>query len=175
MHRLRAVWLALVALLALPPVNGQETQRGNLPVLTRRGMLVLGGWAIGSIAIGVGGAFVAADPTWQAFWATTAGWNVVNLALAVGSLTAPARPAPPDDPVAAHHRLEKLLLFNAGLDVGYMATGAWAWDRGASGTGWGALEPDQLTGLGQAVLVQGAFLLIFDLVLARLIANDRNR
>lgn len=176
MRRLRTAWLALVALLALPPqVGSQDTAGGNLSAVTRRGMLVLGGWAIGNIVVGTSAAFVAEDPAWQSFWATTAGWNVVNLGLAAGGLLSPTRPVPADDLSAAHHRLEKILLFNAGLDVGYMALGAWAWDRGSSGSGLGNLEPDQLAGLGQAVLIQGAFLLVFDIVLARAVAADRKR
>jgi hypothetical protein len=55
--------------------------------------------------------------------------------------------------------LDKILLFNAGLDVGYMATGAWIWERGLR------KGSERLEGYGKSLLVQGGFLLAFDLVL----------
>ncbi len=49
---------------------------------------------------------------------------------------------------------------NAGLDVAYLATAAFLWQRGD------ATADARLVGLGQALLIQGAFLLGFDITLA---------
>jgi hypothetical protein len=54
-----------------------------------------------------------------------------------------------------------VLLLNAGLDVGYLAAGAWLVRR----TRW--------RGDGLAVLVQGAFLLVLDSGAARALSPSR--
>ena len=108
-------------------------------------------------------------------------WNSVNLALAGGALIARERPADPTGTVAVElpeyrrraHRFEKTLLFNAGLDVGYMTVGAWLWERGSRGYGSAAVSADRLQGWGRSLVLQGAFLFAFDLVMARRIAVDR--
>jgi hypothetical protein len=61
--------------------------------------------------------------------------------------------------VAEFQNFEKILLFNAGLDVGYMALGAFLWERGLR------KDSDRLTGYGQSLILQGGFLFTFDLVL----------
>lgn len=111
-------------------------------VLTR----VLGGWAAGSVLVG---AVLATDPRTRASARQTAAWGVVDGAIAVvGSRRRATRG--PTDPA----RLRRVLLLNAGLDVGYLAAGA-------------ALLRTRWRGDGQAVLVQGAFLLVLDTVAAR--------
>ena len=50
-------------------------------------------------------------------------------------------------------------LFNAGLDVGYMATGAYLWERGIRKDSRG------LKGYGQSLILQGGFLFTFDLIM----------
>ena len=103
-------------------------------------------WAVGSIA--VGGA-LAASPRTRGFGRQTAAWGAVDGAIAlVGARRQAAGPTDPD-------RLRRVLLVNAGLDVGYLAAGAWLVRR----TRW--------RGDGLAVLVQGAFLLWLDASSAR--------
>ena len=56
--------------------------------------------------------------------------------------------------------LRRLLWFNAALDVGYMAGGVWlARSKGRDDANW--------RGQGWGIVVQGAFLFVFDLVHAR--------
>ncbi len=65
--------------------------------------------------------------------------------------------------------MQKVLLLNAGLDVGYMAFGGYLWQRGSSE------DNARLTGYGQSLILQGAFLMAFDLTLFALnnrISND---
>ena len=80
----------------------------------------------------------------------------------------PARSA--DDPQAPEitaresRNLRRLLLVNAGLDVGYMAAGsALARTKGQNDPGW--------RGHGIGILLQGAFLWVFDLFHASQIQN----
>ncbi len=109
---------------------------------------VLGLWAAGSITAG---ALVRGAAGRQ-----HALWGAVDGALAArGLLRAPDRVREPGERAA---RLRRLLLVNAGLDVGYLALGATL----RSGRLGAARRPD-----GEAVLVQGAFLLGLDLWHAR--------
>ena len=59
------------------------------------------------------------------------------------------------------HATEKLFLFNAGLDLAYIAGGAYLNEKSKTGTG----NPAKLKGYGQSVMLQGAVLLLFDGIL----------
>ena len=109
---------------------------------------VLGLWAAGSVAAGA--AVRGAAGRQHAVWGTVDG-----ALAATGLLRAPDRRR---DPGERARRLRRLLLINAGLDVGYLALGASL----RSGRRGAARRPD-----GGAVLVQGAFLLCLDLWHAR--------
>ncbi|MDV7397852.1 hypothetical protein RZS08_41005, partial [Arthrospira platensis SPKY1] len=63
--------------------------------------------------------------------------------------------------IDSHYGMQKILLFNAGLDVGYMLGGAYLIER-AKNTPLDK-NPDRLKGFGQSIVMQGAFLFLFDL------------
>ena len=132
------------------------------------GMTVLGAWAIGNIAVGTSLAIAGVgDP---AFHQMNALWNTVNLGLATFSLIQARRALTPPTlakEIQAQHSIEKVLLFNAGLDLGYMATGLWL--REMNSGPWA----EELPGWGNALILQGAFLFVFDLVLFAV--HRRNR
>ena len=108
---------------------------------------MLGGWAAAS---GPRGALLAGPPATRGFGRQTAAWGAVDGAIAlVGARRRAARGR--TDPA----RLRRVLVLNAGLDVGYLAAGGVLVAR----TRW--------RGDGLAVLVQGAFLLVLDTVAAR--------
>lgn len=103
---------------------------------------VLGRWAAGSVLVG---AALTAVPSSRGFGRQTLAWGLVDGGIAlVGARR--QRAGRTTDPT----RLRRVLLANAGLDVGYLAAGAWLLAR----TRW--------RGDGAAVLVQGAFLLGLD-------------
>lgn len=168
--------------LADPAATIQEAHGRRMRV-NRVGMSVLGGWAIANIGVGTAVALAAADPVVAAMGEMSAGWNVVNLALAVGGLagsgalgragTPPAETV--EGEIAAQHRIEKILLFNGGLDVGYMAAGLWMMTaaRVPDLQLPVAVTPDRLRGWGAALIVQGGALFIFDLAMAAI--HSRNR
>jgi hypothetical protein len=178
--------LAAYLMLAVEPFHADaqtDQPGGRRELLVRGGMLTLGGWATANIFAGAAGASFSEDAAAYGFWQMNALWNSVNLALAGGTLLTRG-PQPAEHGSAAFslpayraesHRFEKILLFNAGVDVGYMIAGAWMWERGSRGRGLnaGGVSADRLTGWGQALVLQGAFLFVFDLVLARRIAADR--
>ena len=78
------------------------------------------------------------------FWSMTLLWIAIDLAIVVWALV---------DPVVDPDEFRRLLLVNGGLDVVYLVVGVVLVRR-----------PEPLPrGFGIAVLVQGAFLLVFDL------------
>ncbi|MBN8230506.1 hypothetical protein JYK02_23620 [Corallococcus macrosporus] len=131
-------------------------------------MGILFGWAVLNIGTGVAGHFASEGET-RAFFQANAAWNVVNLVIAGlgyhGQATADPASWDLARSLAEGQRMEKLLLFNAGLDVGYIAFGGLLWERGLR------KDSDRLKGWGKSVLMQGAFLLVFDGVLTFLNAK----
>ncbi|MDF7812809.1 hypothetical protein [Hymenobacter sp. YC55] len=142
----------------LPAINhGRE-------LLAERGMAVLGTWALLNLLISgyyVNRSGVRTEAVY--FHQMNLGWNFVNVVLAVwGMLQAhPNQVAGLTlaDSLTAQFNFEKILLFNAGLDVAYVCVGSWLRARAAT-----ALKlPERLLGFGRSLWLQGAFLLLFDL------------
>ena len=133
-------------------------------LLAERGMAVLGTWALLNLLVS-GYRINQAGPRTEAryFHQMNVGWNLVNVALAVwGMLQAhPNQVAGLTLPqsLAAQFSFEKLLLFNAGLDVAYVCAGSWLRARAATAP----RLPERLRGFGRSLWLQGGFLLAFDL------------
>lgn len=134
--------------------------------VARPAMWTLGAWSVANLGVGTVGTLAASDPRWKAFHQGNAAWNTVNLGIAGLSLWSLQREEPGAGGLdAARRRSQSLslaLAVNAGLDVVYVAGGGWLWERGVR-TG----NPRQI-GLGQALILQGGALLIFDLTVLRL-------
>ncbi len=130
--------------------------------LNRTAMGVLLGWAVLNIGTGTAGHFTTQGEL-RAFWQANAAWNVVNLAIGgfglYGQLTATPETWDLARSLAEGQKMEKLLLLNAGLDVGYIAFGGFLLERGLR------TDSTQLRGWGKSLLLQGGFLLLFDAVL----------
>ena len=92
-----------------------------------------------------------------------AGWNLVNAGIAGFALynlsQMDASAFTYTQSLSELQSLDKFLLLNAGLDVGYMAAGAWLWERGLR------KKSNRLEGYGKSLILQGGFLLAFDLIL----------
>jgi hypothetical protein len=136
--------------------------------VNRLGMWTLGGWALANFLFG--GVLYFTDPGRQAFHEMNVFWNTVNAGLATSALISSYRGSAPASLAAeirAQHRLEKTLLVNAGLDVGYIMTGFFLRQYAAN-----VGEP-RFAGWGSSLILQGGFLLVFDIVLAAI--HSRNR
>ena len=145
----------------LAPLRAFDAARARLD---QRGLAVLGGWGVGNLLVG-GLATGQSEGSAHYFHQMNAGWGAVNLALAgTGYLAARrAAHAPQTDRAGAVRqqlRTENLYLFNAGLDVAYVATGLYLLEKGRNPTASG--PADRWRGYGQALLLQGGFLLLFD-------------
>ncbi len=139
---------------------------------------VLAGWAVSSVVIGTGGLFVVRGEAAGAQLLGAAAmqfaiWGVINAVFAFGGIAqarrADATPATPETwevEDADRRRVLKILRFNFGLNWVWLATGVvlLAWG--------GATQSPALLGHGVGVLVQAAFLTVFDRVFhARLVAG----
>jgi|AntRauTorcE11897_2_1112592.scaffolds.fasta_scaffold06574_3 hypothetical protein len=136
-------------------INDQRLQ------LNQSGMAVLGGWAAVNMIVG-GIGMTQSTGNVRYFHQFNLAWNSVNLAIAglgyVGAQTTRSDLSLTET-IREYQAFENILLFNAGIDIGYMATGAYLWERGLR------KESDRLTGYGQSLILQGAFLFTFDLIM----------
>lgn len=128
------------------------------------GMYLLGSWALLNMATGAYGMSTQTGST-KYFHQMNLFWNTVNLGIAGYALVSghfsDASMLSPQQMVDKHLHTEKVLLINAGLDVLYMAGGAFMVGKSKSSV----KRPELLRGYGQSLLLQGGFLLVFDLVL----------
>lgn len=138
--------------------NTQEINQKRIQINTT-GMKILGGWALANMAIGSVSYFNSTGKK-KYFNQMNVMWNVVNLGLATAGYFGAKADLNQQLTLAQslndQQKIEKILLLNAGLDVGYMATGLFLNERGKN------KSSERLKGYGQSLLLQGAFLLIFD-------------
>jgi hypothetical protein len=125
-------------------------------------MLLLGSWAVGNMAVS-GILLGNAKGVAKGYHRMNIGWNAVNLTIAGFGYFAALKSNPASfdlyGTIDEHYKIQKLFLFNAGLDVGYMAAGAWLTERSKNTN----KDPLQMKGFGRAIIVNGAFLFAFDL------------
>ncbi len=143
---------------AFSQVKTQEINQKRIEI-NATGMKILGGWALANIAFG-GVSYFNSSNKKKYFNQMNVMWNVVNLSLATaGYFGAKAdlnKQLSLAQSIKDQHKIEQILLLNAGLDVGYMAAGLFLNERGLR------KSSDRLQGYGQSLILQGAFLLIFD-------------
>ncbi len=127
--------------------------------INQTGMKVLGGWAIANITIGSVGFYKTKSAT-KYFHQMSIFWNVVNLGIATagfyGAKEASNKTMTLAESLHEQHKTEQVLLLNAGLDVAYIVGGFYLSRRGSH------KSSDRLLGYGNSIILQGAFLLLFD-------------
>jgi hypothetical protein len=126
----------------------------------QQGMLILGTWAVVNLLFGAVASFRTSGQT-QAFHQMNAYWNVVNLVIAGYGFWQASQVAVLNfwEVLLAQQEIEKILLANAALDFGYIALGLYLFEKGMR------TEKDKWLGFGKAIVLQGAFLLLFDAIL----------
>ncbi|GAB1350699.1 hypothetical protein MASR1M107_29140 [Ignavibacteriales bacterium] len=162
------MFLPIIALAqaAIPALKEFEDTKAEI---NRTGMLVLGGWAIANIVSGTTLAFTTQGET-KYFNQFNALWNTVNLGLALNGLLNTG----PDslslfNSVTGHQTLQNIFVLNAGLDLAYIATGFFLKEKAKNSE-----KKEILTGYGNSLLVQGAFLLVFDAAMYFIHQNNAN-
>ncbi len=128
--------------------------------ISKTGMIVLGSWAVGNILIGTYGNFKANGEA-KYFHQFNAAWNIVNLGIAAFGYFNAVNCDPAlmtnVEIIKDFNSLQNLLLLNAGLDVAYIATGFYLKERSKN-----SVNVERLRGYGNSLLLQGGFLLLFD-------------
>jgi len=125
-------------------------------------MKVLGAWAALNIAGGAIG-MARSSGEQKAFNQMNLGWGLVNLGLAASGWYTASQSDPTSfnlyQTTLEHHRLQKILLINTGLDLAYVAGGFWMMEKSKT-----ALQHQaRWKGFGRSLVIQGAFLFAFDL------------
>ncbi len=149
------------------PLN--ETPTVSLPEFSRQRIqhqriigYSLGGYALANIAVSAVATGQTTGETKQ-FHRMNVYWNLVNLGIAGFGLLGARKQNPTTeslkDAVSRHNQMKKVLAINAGLDVVYVAGGAYLAGRGSNPE-----TSDRNRGFGKAIIVQGGFLLVFDVV-----------
>jgi len=135
-------------------------------------MLILGGWAASNILMGTYGNFKASGEA-KYFHQFNAMWNVVNLGIATFGYLNAVNSDPSSmtnlEIIKDFNSLQNLLLLNAGLDAAYIATGFYLKERAKNSSG-----SERLRGYGNSLLLQGGFLLLFDVTLYFVHQNNAN-
>ena len=117
-------------------------------------------WGTGNVIVGMGGAR-AADEVVRQIARQAVGWGSVDLLLAINGRRSARRHArtPGPEQVAAVTRFRRILAINAVLDVFYVLGGVWL--VRSSGV------RKSRKGVGLGIMLQGAFLGCYDLLLLR--------
>lgn len=128
------------------------------------GMYVLGSWAIANVATGAWG-WNKYGGEKKYFHQMNLFWNTVNLGIAgfaiYNNLQVDTLAIEAEEALSEARKIEKILLINSGLDLGYIGVGfllknlSSRYDK----------RSDLLTGYGHSLILQGSFLLVFDLIL----------
>lgn len=141
--------------------------------LQKFGMAALTGFALANIttsAIGLS----STNEANKAFHQMNIGWNGVNLILGASGLWQANRVKPFTNDVQAlkaGEKMETIFLVNAALDIAYISGGALIKEtRNRNTEQW-----NQQTGWGNAVMYNGAFLLVFDGVMYALHKNNNEK
>lgn len=137
-------------------LNAFNAQRVSIQ---QTGMQTLGLWALSNITIGTIAAFSTKSEE-QAFWQMNAGWNIVNIGIAGIGYFSQSMPTTFQATLHEQQSIETLLAFNAGLDIAYIIGGCYLREKAHTSE-----QSERLRGFGNAIIIQGAFLLLFDAIL----------
>ncbi|HKK67403.1 MAG TPA: hypothetical protein VJ946_04300 [Bacteroidales bacterium] len=136
------------------------------------GMYILGSWAIANIGAGAYG-WNRYDGDAKYFHQMNLFWNTVNLGIAGFALHNNLQLDPlafgSDEALDEVRNIEKILLINSGLDVGYIGAGFLLKHLSSNSEN----RKDLLTGYGNSLILQGSFLLVFDLILYGVLHSQR--
>jgi sulfite exporter TauE/SafE len=145
-------------------VRAQEVSNFNRHRLQydKKLMLTLGTWATANLVGGGIGWATATSPEMRAFHQMNAMWNTVNFALALPGYFKAKKEIPSDNlqlSLRQQQKTEQAFLFNSGLDFAYITAGfllrSMALNQQSKSAQW--------RGFGNGLVVQGSFLLAFDL------------
>ena len=150
----------------MQPALAQQTDLNSFNEKRQRidktGLKILAGYSAANIIYGSIAASQSSGSN-KYFHQMNAIWNGVTLGiLSVGYLTSKKDGnLSLAQTIKKQHGVEKLFLFNAGLDLAYIAGGAYMYEKSKNSY----KKPERLKGYGQSVMLQGTVLLAFDVVM----------
>ncbi len=127
--------------------------------LSRECMTFLTSWAAVNIAGGSAAYYLAKDREWKYFHEMNVFWNTVNLGLGISGLLMERKSRTDlnmEQSLKAQKRVERIFLVNSGIDLIYIGSGL------AMRQMQNAKNPERMRGYGNALILQGSFLLVFD-------------
>jgi hypothetical protein len=140
----------------------ERRQNERRLAINKTGMLTLLGWSVGNIAVGAYGSSTTTGET-KYFHQMNLMWNTVNAAIAgfgyYGAATEDVSGLNAIETIEETRKMQQILIFNAGLDIAYIAAGAGLRALGDE------KSDEQYIGYGNSVMLQGGFLFAFDAVL----------
>jgi hypothetical protein len=160
--RLSALFTAFIiffhnsgAQINLPQFNKEQAG------INKTAFIVLGSWSAANIITGIAG---QAHTSGQAkyFHQMNLIWGSVNLVIAGSGYIGAIRRNTDlslSGSLKQQSVIEKTFLFNAGLDLAYLAGGAYFIEKGKNN------NPDRNKGYGKSILLQGGALLLFDVIM----------
>ena len=156
-------FLLLVMLFIGTSLSAQQNLQDSMAMkrvqVNKTNMYVLGSWGTANI---ITGAIAAGNTSGQDhyFHQMNMYWGIANLGIAaMGLLSTKKELAGPhsfESNLKEQHKIETIIAINGGLDLAYIATGAYLKERGQR------LGKDDLKGYGNSLFLQGGFLLAFD-------------
>lgn len=142
---------------------------------SKRGMISLGSWGLANMVSGSIGAPLS-EGTQRSFHLMNLSWGVVNFAIALPGIISYSKSKDlSKDPLEIHKKFRSsktVYLLNAGLDLGYTLTGLWMYERSKSISK--KKNAEMIKGFGYSVIMQGAYLLVYDSVMYGIYAS-RNK
>jgi hypothetical protein len=160
-HFKKNIFTLFGILFFMASINAQDLTSINKDrqKLSREGMTFLTSWAAANIAGGTTAYFLAKDREWKYFHEMNVFWNTVNLGLGISGLLMERKSKTDlnmDQSLKAQKRVERIFLVNSGLDLIYIGSGL------AMRQMQNAKNPERMMGYGNALILQGSFLLLFD-------------
>ncbi len=133
-------------------------------LINTNAMYLLIAWAVINIISGFAlSAYYKKQPVLKNLFLFNALWNIVNLGIAIGGFLFLSLLDPVEiqlkELLYTMFTVEKLVLFNAGLDLAYIAIGSYMFERGLHH------KSARLQGFGRSMWIQGGFLFLFDIIL----------
>lgn len=155
----------LLVVLLFPVISFSQdlTDFNQVRLKTDQNLMVgLGSWAGANFIVsGIGW---ATSPQGEArhFHQMNVLWNTVNLGLAIPGFFKARKENPSinfAETIRAQHKTETIFLFNSGLDIAYISSGLILRSEAKSNVE----KQAQFRGFGNGLILQGGFLLLFDM------------
>lgn len=140
--------------------------------LNKTGMIVLSSWAGANIVgSGIGYALTTSNEE-KEFHLMNGSWGIINLGIALPGLLAKKKTsATMYDLQKSQTKIEKIFLANTILDVAYISGGFYLKEYSENQTD--IKKQERFNGFGNSIILQGAGLMVFDMVMT--ILNNRHR